>query len=383
MAEVLDTTHIDHAQQLLVENHTLEAPLVRETSATMDAVTITSPVLDSMGHQLTLARQASETVQRERKFNTNDTASILQVICSRTQTWKCPTCGTLAHKSTEDGAHRCHCLARTARTAASYLLAARIAATKLQKARGDITDVIAASRKRELESETPEHRSKRHKKYRDRVREAKSYLKFVEFADPNGKCCICHTRKPDEIDHMRPNDVMPDGMRRKSINFGSCLSMSEVQREIQRNTTDGVCWLQSLCHKCHTLKDRIKLDSITSTGSEAARRREYMNTTKRAMNGGRCAYPDCPEPHDLCAEGTEAFFHLDHLHPQACRCSLCSNNPELKKRDNVSTMAIGSVKAATWDQFVRELQPDKVRLLHGSCHWAHSRAQRAAGIWLQ
>jgi hypothetical protein len=179
-------------------------------------------------------------------------------------------------------------------------------------------------------------------------------------------------------------DGIVDDKRRKQLNIGAATNATQIKHEEQRNTAaDGTLLLQGLCWDCHTRKNPSAAQDIDSP--EVKRRLALVNAYKRqagVLGGkvGACQLPECPKSQVLCIPGNEREFHMDHLHPRQCACSICEADPSLRKVGNIASMVY---HPAQWTakQFELELRPEKVRLLHGSCHMTHTGTQRAAGMF--
>jgi len=179
------------------------------------------------------------------------------------------------------------------------------------------------------------------KDYHNRVSITRLYLRLHAFAFDDGsdvgKCCVCKTSVPNEIDHMLSKGDESLGVIGKNKCISSCVSFPQLFEEVARNTgTDGTVWLQSLCNACHAKKSQAeRCTKSTPSDVSYVARREYVNSWKRTRNNGVCEAADCTHPDDKCVEGEEMTFHLDHLHIYNCCCGMVIDGfpcvPKLKK----------------------------------------------------
>jgi len=179
-------------------------------------------------------------------------------------------------------------------------------------------------------------------------------------------------RSSTDIDHMDPDTILADGKKRKQACISQCPTRVQMLAELERNTDeDGTVLMQGLCRECHALKTAADHPPLKPTEA-----RVWVNALKRQL--ASCAYPTCPMPEDKCTAGRETLFHFDHLHPQACRCAVCTADPSLRKVASVSSLV---THRRPLEEVQRECQPTKVRLLHGSCHLRHTAEQYCSGMW--
>jgi hypothetical protein len=108
---------------------------------------------------------------------------------------------------------------------------------------------------------------------------------------------------------------------------------------------------------------------ISPPSERVLEKSRFINAYKRAI--GRCQAPNCHHPEDVCAEGDESLFHMDHLHPIFCSCDACAKDPGLRKVKNISSY----VYSGSLRDLKQELVPRKVRMLHGDCHKRHTQKQ--------
>jgi len=175
---------------------------------------------------------------------------------------------------------------------------------------------------------------------------------------------------------MAPNQICPkDGQKRKQKCIGDCTTHSQIREEVLRNTDErsGEVLLQGLCHQCHRFKDG-NLMYKHAHGTRLVRQMQ-MNAYKRSI--GVCQYEKCSAEKgtELCEEGVECLFQLDHLHPKSCRCGNCDGDQNWRKKlESVSVMVVDNGK---WSQsvFEGEMCQEKVRLMHTRCHWEHTSIQ--------
>jgi len=164
-----------------------------------------------------------------------------------------------------------------------------------------------------------------------------------------GKCVICDKADACDIDHMMPP--------KKIRGISQCRSMTRLIEELEANTVDGILLLRGVCEPCHAQIDEAGRDrSVAAKMKRGVKKRaQWCNAEKRRIR--RCQFPEYKHPDDICEDGTEYLFHMDHLHPKECDCAECTAKPDLRKKHNVSWIV--------W---------------HGDCHLQHTNNQTAAGI---
>jgi DNA polymerase elongation subunit (family B) len=183
--------------------------------------------------------------------------------------------------------------------------------------------------------------------------------------EETGMCCKCKHLPAGEIDHMR--------QELKEHNMSELRTQERMDKEIARNTVDGVCYLQSLCKDCHYADTQTRLGPRKEYANGRRERLEFVNSYKRSI--GKCQYADCKHPQDLCTKGNEGSFHMDHIHPTHCVCKDCERDPTLRKVAIISDLwQNGPV-----DVLLAELVPRKVRLMHGDCHKNQTETQHLLG----
>ena len=151
--------------------------------------------------------------------------------------------------------------------------------------------------------------------------------------------------------------------------------MRKFKKELARSTVDGVIYVRTLCAECH--HSIIWLGGGEVTGDTAAKK-EFV-TKFKCSNGGKCMYEQCIQPDYIeCTPTNVSSFDLDHLHPAACTCAVCSADPTLRKAECVSRMV--SWKWGLPD-VERECREGVVRLVHRECHLLTTAEQWRAKMW--
>ena len=181
-----------------------------------------------------------------------------------------------------------------------------------------------------------------------------------------GRCAECGERNPTEFHHVMAH--------LKKENFGDCRTVGSIKKELTRSTVDGVIYVRALCAECH--------HSITWRGGgevtgETAAKKEFV-TKFKCSNGGQCMYEQCIQPDYICTPTNVSSFDLDHLHPAACTCAVCSADETLRKAECVSRMVSGK-----WGlpDVERECREGVVRLVHRECHLLITAEQWRANMW--
>jgi hypothetical protein len=102
---------------------------------------------------------------------------------------------------------------------------------------------------------------------------------------------------------------------------------------------------------------------------------QHVNKLKCAIK--TCQYDHCPIPEIVCVEGTEHKFGFHHLHLFDCNCDGCVYDPSFRKKASIPEM-INAPKRWSWGAFCKELDPQKVLVVHASCrhYLVRDRAQQ-------
>lgn len=89
-----------------------------------------------------------------------------------------------------------------------------------------------------------------------------------------------------------------------------------------QHAVDGEVYLRALCKPCHV---SLTANPCYVYPVEQRVRITAMNAFKRELRV--CDDPACGQPEELCIEGSESSFHLDHVHVKNCACGLESCDP--------------------------------------------------------
>ena len=181
------------------------------------------------------------------------------------------------------------------------------------------------------------------------------------------RCAECGEHNPTDFHHVKPH--------LKVENFGNCQTVGQIKKELALNTKDGVIYVQAICKECH---DAITWPGEVEVNSTIAAKKEFV-TKLKCSNGGKCMYEHCTQPDYICTPANARSFPLDHLHPAACKCAVCTADPTLRKRACVGTMVYGG--GWSLHDVERECREGVVRVVHYECHLLITSEQWKANMW--
>jgi hypothetical protein len=169
-----------------------------------------------------------------------------------------------------------------------------------------------------------------------------------------------------DVDHMDPDTILSDGLRRKQKSFGHTTTLPAIQKEMERNrASDGTLLLQALCPNHHALKQRKE------TRQSPGRRERIQAVDNIKISIARCQFEACESPDFVCdSEKVAPAFHFDHLFTVRDE----DVPPDAKKKCPVGTLVATS---KSLDEIRTEIA--KCRLVHANCHRRITTLQREQG----
>jgi hypothetical protein len=167
-----------------------------------------------------------------------------------------------------------------------------------------------------------------------------------------------------DIHHLSPNEIAPDGKKRKQQEFGRIQSMKGLREELQRNTdSDGNLLLQLLCQNHHA---RITFTKSTRKSTKKAQEK-YEFLVNEKIRIGKCQFEQCMSPDLRCTQASDSpVFHFDHIYARFEEAPT-----GMKKIVSVSTMV--SKKHYSVEDMKSEIA--KCQLLHAQCHFMRTQMQ--------
>jgi hypothetical protein len=207
--------------------------------------------------------------------------------------------------------------------------------------------------------------------YKQKVRDRRAALKLS--LSVNEHCSAPECNVPYnlcDIHHLRPDELLEDGKRRKQKNFGEIGTIPQFEMELQRNTdANGTVLLRLICPKHH-----CELTGSRPTQYEPQLQARVDYVAKRKVDIGHCQYDKCTTPEDQCTNKNMAhLFHFDHIYSKQDQRA----PPHMKKIASISSM-IPRLTQYSLNDIETEIQ--KCQLVHVNCHNRRTKEQHAQGL---
>lgn len=169
-----------------------------------------------------------------------------------------------------------------------------------------------------------------------------------------------------DIHHLSPNEIAPDGKKRKQREFGRIQSMKGLHEELERNTdSDGNLLLQLLCLNHHA---RITFGVSTLWKPTKKGQGMYDLLVSEKIRIGKCQFEQCLSPNLRCTRAADSpVFHFDHIYARFEKAP-----KGMEKIACVSTMARTPTRYSVEDV---KAEIAKCQLLHAQCHFMRTQKQ--------